>query len=193
MPYAESADLDALVQHSIDSTTAMLLLDLASGEVDSFVRSPLEEDSYTETFDADSPERAGERIWLVPATWPVSVSQVDEDGTTLTVDDDYKVTVRGELVRLDSDGDEDDWDGEVEVTYTTGFPSGAVELSLARRIVLEVAARAVANPQHLDSLTADGVAPSFVSRDNNLSLPPLSLSEMQKRDLRPLQWRRVRA
>lgn len=195
MAYATAADLDALVQDSITAATATLLLDLASGEVDGYVRKPLTEDSYTETFDEDAPQRSqdGKRIWLVPANWPVTLSQVDEDGTTLTVDDDYKVTARGELVRLDSDGDEDEWGDEVKVTYTTGFPAGATALSTAKRIVLEVAARAAANPQHLDSLTADGVAPSFVSRDNNLALPPVSLTGMHKRDLKPWQWRRMLA
>lgn len=180
MPYAVAPDLDALVQGTVPEATAELLIELASSAVDQYVGKPLAEGTYTETFFP-----SGDRIWIAAPDWPVEVTNVNEDDVVLIVDDDYSLTASGALDRASGD-----WGSVVAITYTTGFATTSPEYNTARRIVLEMAARAAANPQHLDSITVDGQTPSFVTRDNNLSLPPLTMSELQKKDLAHLRWRR---
>lgn len=179
--YATSNDLVDLVQGDIPQATAQLLLQLASDAVDGEVGASLEELEYTETFE---PGDDVSKLWLVPAGWPVDVDTVTEDGTVLTVGDDYTVTGDGALVRA-----EGSWGDEVEVVYTTGFIDGP-PLSTAKRIVLQLASMAAANPQGFDSLSADGVSPSFLVREGTTALAPVTLNTVQKRQLAPWRWRR---
>lgn len=173
--YATTVDLDAVVGADQDT-----LLELASDAVDDEVGRPLTEAEYVETFEPD-----GDRIWVVAAGWPLEVASVVEDGTTLTVDDDFTVAADGALDRVGRT-----WGDEVTVTFTTGFADGSEALKTARRIVLQLASMAAANPQGLDQFSADGVSPSFVVRDGGMSLPPLTLNVAQKRQLAHLKWRR---
>lgn len=56
--------------------------------------------------------------------WPVaSVSSVTEDGAALTVNTDYKIAAdRGQLIRLDSDGNPTRWIAQkVVVEYSAGY------------------------------------------------------------------------
>jgi hypothetical protein len=180
--YATTADLEALVQYEIPVATSVTLLERASQAVDGYVRSPLAEDGYVESF-----EPAGATIWVVPSAWPLTVSGVEEDGETLTTDD-YEVSVGGSLKRIDTDGNATPWGDEVTVTYTTGFAAGSFEIATADRIVLEIAAEAAANPQNLDSFSADGVTQNF-RRGHGV----LSLAKEHREQLGPLRWRRTLA
>ncbi len=181
MVYAAAADLDALV--TADSAE---LVELASNTVDTFLRVPLPEAVRVETFDLRSPEFSPDRmrLWLVPANWPLTVTGIVEDAVTLT-GDDFTVHGDGSLVR---EGRR--WGDEVTATYTTGFAAGSDELQLARRIVLQLASMAAANPHGLSSIGMDGVTPSFVVSESGEVLPPLTLSRAQKDELRHLRWRR---
>lgn len=186
MAYVTASDLADLIQHTLDVDTATLLVNRASGAVDGYVRKPLAEDTYTETFTASSQELSPDRtrLWVVPPGWPLTVGQVDEDGETLTADD-YLVEPDGKVVRLDADGQHDQWGENVTVTYTTGFADDSFELQTAERIVLEVAAEAAANPQNLDSFSGDGVSMNF-RRGHGV----LSLAKEHREQLHPLKWRR---
>lgn len=186
MAYVTASDLNDLIQHTLDVSTAALLVDRASGAVDGYVRKPLGETSYTETFAKSSQEFSPgrTRLWVVAPGWPLSVSTVAEDSATLT-SDDYLLEPDGKIVRLDADGQEQTWGDEVTVTYTTGFTPGSFELQTAERIVLEVAAEAAANPQNLDSFSGDGVSMNF-RRGHGV----LSLAKEHRDQLHPLRWRR---
>lgn len=172
MAYAEPADLETLVGG--DVANAALLLDLASGAVDDEVGRPLGEDSYTETFAPD-----GKVLWLVAPGWPASVTEVVDDGETLSTPDGYTLRPDGALVRA-----EGTW-GQVTVTYTTGFGAGSPALATAKRITLEVAAQAAANPQLLDSLNTDGTNLGFRRGSS-----AIGLDSHQRDDLTSLKWRR---
>lgn len=174
MVYAEPGELDAFTQG--DPAT---LLARAEGAVNDHVGRPLAEAEYTETF-----VLGGRRLWLVAPGWPATVTAVVEDDVALTPDD-YTLTEDG---ALDREGGS--WGDPVTVTYTTGFLAGSPQLETAKRVVLQLAAMAAANPQGLDSIALDGATPSFVVRDNNLALPPLSLSQTQKDELDRFKWRR---
>lgn len=186
MAYVTASDLDGLVQHTLDLGTATLLIDRASGAVDGYVRKPLAEDTYTETFTKSSQELSPDRtrLWVVPPGWPLSVSAVVEDGATLTAGD-YLVEPDGKVVRIDADGQRQQWGDIITATYTTGFAAGSFELQTAERIVLEIAAEAAANPQNLDSFSADGVSMNF-RRGHGA----LSLAKEHRDQLHPLKWRR---
>lgn len=176
MPYATEADLEALVQADIPAATATLLLELASGAVDGDAGRPLTSAEYDETLTG-----AGTRtLWV---DWPLTaVTSVTVDGDLLVDGVDYTWSRSGWITRT---GGVWPVDADIDVTYTAGFADGSPELSTAKRITLEVAARVAANPQQLQSLTTDGVAATFG--------PGLGLDDAQRRDVKRLQSRRRRA
>lgn len=180
MPYAAPDDLKSLT--GCDHDNASLVLDLASSAIDSYVRHDLNEAEESVVLHPSG----GRLLWVVPAGWPLKVSSVVEGDVTLTEGKDFRVRADGAVKRLD----DETWTDEVEVTYTTGFAADSIELLTAKRICLEVAARAVANPQWLDSITVDGTSPSFMTREGQDALPQVTLTGMQRADLRPLIWRR---
>jgi len=173
MAYADTIDLDALVQGEIPFATAALLLDLVADEIDLGAGRPLAETARVETFDGPG----ASTLWL---DWPLSeVTSVKVDGITLTADGGYTWSRSGWLTRI---GDVWAAGSVIEVAYTSGFPAGAPELGVARRVSLEIAARVAANPQALESLTADGVSATF-----GLGL---GLDDAQKADIRRFTSRR---
>lgn len=180
MQYATTAELTNLADCEPDS--AELMVKLASSTVDAYLRHSLGETDESQVLAA-----SGERtLWVVPAGWPLSAVSVALGDDALTEGEDFRVRADGALWRLDGKR----WDTEAEVSYTTGFAEGSAELLTAKRVTLELAARAVANPQLLDSLSVDGAAPSFVVRDGQGVLPQFTLSAVQRQDLDPLRWRR---
>lgn len=180
MTYATAAELQSLT--GCEHANADLVLDLASSAVDSHVGHTLTSAQEGVVLAPSGPHI----LWVVPAGWPLTVSSVVEDDVTLTEGEDFRVRADGALRRL---GDEV-WGEAVEVTYETGFGVDSPELLTAKRIVLELAARAVANPQMLDTISVEDASPSFVVRDGQGVLPQLTLSAAQRADLRPLIWRR---
>lgn len=180
MPYAAPDDLKALTQ--CDHENAALVLDLASSTVDAVVQHDLNEGKES----AILRPSGGRTLWVVPAGWPLEIVSLVEGDDTLADGEDFRVRADGSLRRLGGD----EWTGEVEVTYMTGFAVDSVELLTAKRITLEVAARAVANPQLLDTISIDGTSPSFVVRDGQGVLPQLTLSAAQRADLQRFRWRR---
>lgn len=180
MTYADPAELEKLTQ--CESETAKLALQLATNAVDSYLRRSLEVSEDSKVLPA-SGDRA---LYVVPAGWPLKVESVTVDDATLTEGEDFRVRADGVLWRLAGRR----WNRDVEITYQTGFKGDAPELLTAKRIVLELASRAVANPQLLDSLTLDGTSPNFVVREGQNTLPQFALSALQRASLDPMRWRR---
>ncbi len=182
MAYATPAELGTLAQEGQNEDTALLLLTLASNEVDRRVRRPLAEAKESQVL-AGTGKRT---IPVVAPGWPLTVESVVVGDDTLTEGEDFRVRADGTLWRLGGKV----WDEEIEVTYTTGFKEDSSWMLTAKRITLEVAARAAGNPQWLDSITVEGASPSFMTREGQTALPQLTLTATQRRDLDPIRWRR---
>ncbi|OSM43465.1 hypothetical protein [Nesterenkonia sp. PF2B19] len=180
MPYATPDELKSLT--GCEHENAELVLQLASSTIDAYVRHSLTEAEVEEVL----PGSGRPVLWVVPPGWPLDVATVVEGDAEAFEGEDFRVRADGALRRLDGEV----WDEDVEITYTTGFEEDSAELLTAKRITLELAARAVANPQLLDSLGFDSTSPSFVVREGQNVLPQLTLSGLQREDLRPLIWRR---
>lgn len=83
----------------------------------------------------------GTTTLVLPSLYVTSISAVSDDGTALTVEDDYIWSAAGVLTRVGT------WStGEVTVTYTHGYDTPPPEV---KAIVQAVAQRAVDNPGSL--------------------------------------------
>lgn len=147
--YASSVDLENLlgVQFTTgDHVRADLLLELASGRIDTSLRQPLTQATETVTLDG-----TGTPILLLP-TFPVTaVTSVVADGTPLVFDDDFWWSASGILTRVGGC-----WPGEprsVVVNYTHGY--AAIPASV-KDAALKIAAIWWDNPLGLQSETIGG-------------------------------------
>lgn len=146
-----------------DTTVAALIAD-AQALIEAETGRTLESDTRAETFD-------GGRVALFLKHWPVTaIGQVDEDGTTLTADDDYKFYENGKLIRV-SGGYRIAWktlkSQAIDVTYTGGFLSPDHDSQL----------------EHLGSLCAEVVARAFRMGAQNAALPAGASGSIQSVDL----------
>lgn len=151
------ADVEKRLQWDItaepDSVVTMLIAD-AQALVEAEVDRPLESDDWVETFD-------GGQWSLFLSKWPVTaVDEVTEDGTVLTVTDDYLWYPRGKLIRV-SGGYQTYWRASkpqsIVVEYTAGYLAGE---SVEHDKALE----------HLGSLTAEVVARAFRKGADNAAI-----------------------
>lgn len=144
MTFCTQADVEKRLQWDITAEpedVVTTLITAAQALIESETDRTLESTARVEKFDGSYHE-----IYLTH--WPVTaIASVTEDGTTLTVDDDYVFDELGRLVRV-SNGIPKDWQNRkvlgVEVTYTGGFLTGTHDLQLEhlRSICTEVVARA---------------------------------------------------
>lgn len=158
---ATTSDLNAFLQHAVDSTTAALLLECATAVVQEAAGGQrivqVVGDVLTVMGTTDS--------WLPLPQLPVTaVTAVSLDGVALTVNTDYQV-FGNRLFR--TYGWQNRWGlgwyqygppsqvdqgyigpqpSTVIVTYTHGYATGRQELQLARNAVLGLAAGAASNP-----------------------------------------------
>ncbi|NWN89188.1 MAG: hypothetical protein HLX51_11725 [Micrococcaceae bacterium] len=177
--YADPTELTRLTKCSLED--AQLFIELASNAVDEYVGHSLKKGPESRVIRSED----SRTLWVVPAGWPLLELTVTVGDKELADGIDYRVRADGALRRLTAS-----WWGEVEVSYTTGFDEYSTEWQTAKRIVLEIAARAMANPQLLDSINVAGANPSFVARDGQHVLPQFALSLLQRQALDPLRWRR---
>lgn len=147
MSFATHSDLSTWLGIDFDAsqqTRATELLAVASRLIVTEVGHPIEETTETVTLDAD-----GGEVLLLPDFPVTAVASVVEDGTTLTVDDDYRWSAAGILYRVD--GCWPDKPRSVDVEYTHGFPADADDLDVLKDIACAVAARAWGNPEAASS------------------------------------------
>lgn len=149
MAFATRDELALVVGHTIDQARADLLLDLASASVAEAAGVPI-----AAAADATATlTGTGNRVLLLPA-WPVTdVSEVTVDGTAVS---GYTWTRSGELRRTAG------WTlgAEIVVTFDHGYAEAAVP-DAVKGVTLEVAARALMNPQGLKSYNGDGTVVQF--------------------------------
>lgn len=140
-----TADPDSVVTQHIADAQAL---------IESEIGRTIESASRAETFDGAP--------WTIHLTyWPVTaVAQVDEDGVTLTANDDYIFTEKGKLMRV-ANGYQRSWANykpqSIDVTYTGGYLSGHSD---EHDMALE----------HLGSLCAEIVARAFRRGADNAAI-----------------------
>lgn len=205
---ATPADLNALLQTTVDSTLATLLLECATGVVQDAAGQRIVQvvGDTTGTIVGDSDS------WLSLPQIPVTaVTSVVLDGTTLTLGTDYKVfgnrlwRKQGWQTNI---GWPMDWQwgtwvqwppsppnsttwftgpepSGVVVTYTHGIPAGDQRLQLGRQVCLSLAATAVSNP---DGASSIGIDDYHVTYDALAAR--MELSDMMRRRLRKAYGRR---
>lgn len=145
MAYATPADLATYLGEEFDSsesTRADELLVEATGEIDHAAGQSFDE-VIGDTVTLDGP---GWYLLVLPA-WPVTdITDVTEDGTTLTVDDDYQWSATGMVWRIGRS-----WSGQprsIGVTFDHGY---ATIPPVVRSTCIQAAARAFTNPGGMSS------------------------------------------
>lgn len=144
MALCTQADVEKRLQWDItaepDPVVTMLIAD-AQATMEAEVGRALESADYVEVFNGGHPA-------LFLNAWPVTtVTSVTEDGTVLTVDDDYVWYASGKVIRVSS-GYQRMWNtwkiNAIEVDYTGGYLAGThtAELEHLGSICAEVVARA---------------------------------------------------
>lgn len=135
---ATSADLNALLQTTVPTATATLLLELATGVIQAAVGQRVVDATDTALIDVDA-----ETVWLDLPQYPVrSVSAVVLDGVTIT---DWSLRKQrlwratGWLSSLSPPS-------QAAVTSAHGFLAGAQQLQLGRNMCLSLAAAGYGNP-----------------------------------------------
>lgn len=126
MSFATQGDLEKFLQIDVTNepdAAVTMLLENATGIIKSYVQRDLEETVYTTEL-YDTPE--GHKLFL--KEWPVTdVAALLEDGTALTVSDDYLIyTDLGMIARVSAASRPRDWRPAnklqaISVTYTAGY------------------------------------------------------------------------
>lgn len=112
---------------------------------------------------------------LLPSLFVTAVSSVSDDGTALTVEDDYTWSPAGVLTRLGY------WSTKlITITYTHGYDTVPAEVT---GVVQGVAQRAVQNPGSLVRTQDGPFADTYSQTGFNQSLP-LALLDAEKDILR---------
>lgn len=155
--FATVEDIEAFLQ--VDITTAKQIasaqraLTEATHAIKNYTKQHLEAVADEEvTFDVP----AGTRMLFLPELPVTALTEVVEDGETLTVDDDYKLGNYGILHRIDQD-----WEEGIQivtVTYSHGY-------SEIPQDIVDVATRAAARAYQLGLRSAeDGGVPGVASK-----------------------------
>lgn len=144
MTLCTQADIEQRLQWDITAEPEDVVTSLiaaAQAHIEAAVGRALESDSRSQTFDG------GHQI-LFLEHWPVTaVASVTEDGTALTVDDDYVFYDDGRLIRV-SGGHPTRWGTtklrSIEVAYTGGYLSPTHDRQLAHlgSVCTEIVSRA---------------------------------------------------
>lgn len=148
MLLADPAELTSYVGTPVEETRASLFVELASAAIEDEVGFSLDQQTETITVRA-----RGQRTILLPAFPVTAVDAVLFAGHEV----DVEWTRAGELTIPSG------WwgHGELTVTYTHGYATVPDGL---KAVCLEIAARALVNPQALASFNSDGTVVQFAQR-----------------------------
>jgi hypothetical protein len=169
---ATPSDLASYIQSDLDTATATLALEVATGWIkDALGQNVLLVTNDTVVLDG------GERTLYLPERPVVSVgavTAVDRYGIAETpvLDIDYRI--RG--YRLVRAGYRSTWPEQVTVTYTHGYASGNIPQGI-RGVCLAAASRLYQNPEGLRSETVGGVSWTTAGAATDIG-PGLTTSEM---------------
>lgn len=183
---ASPSELAAFLQSDVDTASATLALELATGLVQAACGQRLVQVTETVTLDVD---QLDDGPWLPLPEGPVTaVGPVLVGAAAVT---DYAAQLRrGRLYRASG------WRGAtllsswsapstVTVTYTHGFPAGDQRLQLARSAVLAFAAVAYGNPAGAVSEQIDDYAVRYEAAAARLEASPVLAAALRHRYGRP--------
>lgn len=169
--------------HQVDitndaDTAVQLLLDLATGVIESYVGRTFALTSYSETY--SHPRGAAITLNHAPIDETTNAVTVTDDGTLLTVSDDYLVRLRSaQIVRVDSGGYPTRWvlnkrkPDAIAVTYDAGWDLTTTTHPTpltARQICLQVAGRAFWSAATVAKIPAAALGVSSVKLEGSDSV-----------------------
>lgn len=165
-------ELETFLQTTMDSATATLLIELATGKVQAIVEQRLIEAEDTEVVDIGD---NSQHLWL--AEFPVrTVSEVVLDGVAVT---DYKLFNQRLWRRcgwLNSYCEP----SQALVTYVHGYSVGAQALQLARSVVLGLAAAGYGNPSQIKSEAIDDYRVTYDEALSRMEVPSFARDTLIK-------------
>ena len=152
--FATAAELASWLQRDLDTATATLALNVASGQIRKHAGWSITQEVLTDQV----VDGTGRRSILLPTLRLTAVASVSEGGTLLVYDVDYTWTREGRLVRNGR------WRHEARIvtaSYTHGFAAGAPELDDVKGVCLDVAGSVYDNPTALRSYTVGAVSETY--------------------------------
>lgn len=170
MSFATSSDLESWLGVDFDAadhTRAEGLLQAATNTIKAYTDQTIEQ----VVDDVEVKDGRNRRVLLLDEIPVTAVSSVVEDGTTLTVDDDYVWSETGELTRVGGC-----WPADprtVTVTYTHGYATVPGEL---KDLCTALAARVWINPEQAAQRDFDQV--SFTSASG---IQGVAMTEFERR------------
>ena len=169
--FATPSDLASFLQKDVDTATATLALNIATGKIrDECGWSITQEVGAVVTLDGE-----GERALWLPSLLVTAVASVVENGITLTVVTQFDWTPYGKLIRVGRC-----WTCKprsVVVTFTHGE---ATAPDTVKGISLSLAGRLYDNPGGLRSYSVGAVSETFAGSSKDLGP---GLTESEKEDL----------
>lgn len=182
MAFATSADLAAYLQATVDSTTADLLLDLASDAIRAATGLTVDE-VVADVVTVPAPSG----VWLTLPEWPAAApTEVRVDGGIITdwyADVPADPASRTRLYRAAGWEAVDAATGaplRVQITYTHGYAAIPGEV---KRVCLQAAARAYRNPAGLRSETIGSESYTYATPSNGVAAD-VTLTDQERRDVR---------
>lgn len=158
------SELASFLQQDLDTATATLLIEVATGKIQSACGQRLID--ATDTITLDIPWGWCD-VWLDLPQLPVrSVASVLIDGTAYT--DWYLRSQR--LWRLDGWSLNASFPSQITVTYTHGYPDGAQGLQLARDYCLALAGSGYSNPSGATAEQIDDYRVAYAQTDARMQL-----------------------
>lgn len=200
--FATPTELASLVQRDVDTSTATLLLDLASTAIRNELHTDVDAGTTTETLDGTG------MPWVFLSQYPVTaLSSCTEDGTALVEDQQFIWRKSGAVGRLGGVSGPwifnmppfwiapADWPPgltpgmwtsrprSIVISYSHGWATSSRQWQTARLVCLQAAARAYVNPEQV--IRSDvGMVKTF--HDIKIA-GRLELSEYEQHQLDPLR------
>jgi len=183
---ATPSELAAFLQQDVDTASATLALEVATGLVQAACGQRLVEVTETVTLDVD---RLDAGPWLNLPQRPVTAVGAVVVGASTVTDHTVQLS-RARLYRPDGwrSASLPSWSAPstVTVTYTHGYPDGDQRLQLARSAVLALAAVAYGNPSGATSEQIDDYAVRYEAAAAKLEAAPTLVALLQRQYGRPV-------
>ena len=170
--FATPAELASHLQQDVDTASATLALNIASGKIRDHCGWSITQESNV-SFTLDGSDDAG-ALWL-PSLLVTAVASVVEDGRTLAVGTEFDWTSYGKLIRVGRC-----WTRKPRSVITTITHGYATSPDTVKGVCLDLAGRRLDNPTTLRSYTVGSVSETYAGSSTDLGP---GLTDSEKEDL----------